>query len=100
MASANVEFDSENDIFGEFGEYVKLNGGPKIVLFGASHWNHLKAYLNYLGHSEEVKQSFRNVEYLAVGGATWTKCIDDIKGINLSQYQPHLGNQPSDAPRD
>ena len=81
------------DIFHEFAEYLALNDGPRVVLFGDSHMNHLKRFLASPGHQPEIYKAFCKVRYLAVGGTTWSKCINHIQGINLTEYQVHLGDQ-------
>ncbi len=68
-------------------------GGPPMLLIGDSYINHLKTYVLNAKSLTRVQQSFQKARYLGVGGTGWEKCHDHWKGINLTQYQKHLGNQ-------
>ncbi len=92
-AASQAELPPGEDIFHEFSEYLSANEGPRIVLFGDSHMNHLKSFLANPGHQPEIYKAFGRVRYLAVGGTTWSKILSHIKGDRLTQYQYHLGDQ-------
>ncbi len=84
--------DDENILL-EFDDYLARNGGPHVLYFGDSHLNHLKDFINKGGLHRSVANAFKNSEFVAVGGTTWGRIEENVKGSGLTKYQKHRGDQ-------
>ncbi len=77
-------------------QVLQAKGGPKTLFIGASHINHLKSYISKCEKDGKIRLAFSNSVFAGVGGTTFAKIQDDLKGIDLNENQAYLGDQWSE----
>ena len=75
---------------------LKGKGGPPTLFVGASHVNHLKSYVSQCDPNGKARLAFSNSFFAGVGGTTFAKIQDDLKGIDLNENQAYLEDQWTD----
>ena len=92
-ATARVAYTEGTDILHNMKDVLHTNGGPKLLIFGDSHVNHLRSFVKIPGHPKLMKIAFEHTEFVGVGGTTWSRVKQEVQGEELLGKKAELGNQ-------
>ncbi len=85
-AERRLNFEPGQDTILEFIPFLKICKGLHLLLFGASHFLHLKSHLTIPQLDNKYNLSFSK-------GTTWGMIIKHVQGENLMKQQKYLGDK-------